>query len=690
MAKEPNWSPEELKVVDRYVESVRSGRYNFLLDAARACQRELERLGTPRRTSGAVFQKLEARVRASGFHTYRAPWTSQEMRVLRRYAQATVAHRYPGVAKAAVDCCAELESLRHRDPTQSALRSADGIRKTLGEMARASGWSLTGSRLTAEEDGLLDRYVKAVESGRFPGTLAAARACFEDFERLRAGRPSILPKKLATIRSYIWRRWRERNGPRVRQWNNEEDEVIDRYVKAVMAGRYENATQAAADCLTEIAERSPASANRTRRAIAIRISQKAARLGQPRPFIDWTAEEDATIDRFARDLVAGRFGRVADAVEPCRVALHRQAARLGKANGLSPGSIAWRSAPAVRGRLHIRARELGRRRPPNRRWSAEERQTLARWFRWYSRCRRTRRLLPLTEAALGLHDDLAKMGSKRSLETCKGRLGETRRRLCPVIVRPWTPEEEAIRDRYVAAIVEGQFRTTKHAATRCTAELLRLHRRMRKAAPDRYAGTLPRSCDAVLNELSDRARNLGLPRYANKWTVQETRAIERHARGVPSGRYKSWLEAARACHAELKKLHRRIRLGSPVALQALPERKLVEVHKHIIIVSHKLGLEGPRRVLWTAAENVVCDRWVSWYERHRRIRRFKPLSEAVLGFQEELDQVGSARSLSSCRNQLFKRRRYLQEHQQDTGRVTDPMTAARRGMTRWSVWSRRC
>jgi len=429
MAKEPNWSPAELEVVDRYVESVRSGRYNFLLDAARDCQRELERLGTPRRTARAVFQRLEARARASGFHTYRAPWTSQEKSVLRRYARAIVAHRYPGVAKAAVDCCAELELLRRREPSQSALRSADGIRKTLGGMARASGWSLTGSRLTAEENRLLDRYVKAVESGRFPGTLAAARACREDFERLRASQPCIFPKTLATIRSYIWRRWRERNGPQVRQWGSEEDEVIDRYVKAVVAGRYENATQAAAGCQREIAGCSPASANRTRRAIEKRICQRAARLGQPRPFIDWTAEEEAIVDRFSRYLVEGRYRRVADAVEPCRVALHTQGVRLVRSKKLSPAAAAWRSVPAVRGRLHIRARELGRRWPSIRRWSEEEQRLVIQWVKWYAKYRGVRRLCPLTEAALGLQDDLAKMDSVRTLGTCKGRLGTTRHRL---------------------------------------------------------------------------------------------------------------------------------------------------------------------------------------------------------------------------------------------------------------------
>jgi len=428
MAREPNWSPEELKVVDRYVAAVRAGTYDFMLHAARDCRRDLERLGTPRRTTGAVFQRLGAHTRASGLRTYRAPWTSQEKSVLRRHARAIVAHRYPGVAKAAVDCCAELESLRRRDPSLSALRSADGIRKTLGEMARAAGWSLTGSRLTAEENRLLDRYVTAIERGRQPGIRAAARACLEDFERLRAGRPCMFPKKLATLQAYIWRRWRDRNQPLVSQWSDDEDAVVDRYVKAVVAGRYENASQAAANCQSEIAVRSPGSKRRTQRAIATRICQKAARLGRPRPYIDWTAEEEAIVTRFAQDLVAGRFGCVAEAVGPCRLALHSRGIRLGGRKGLSPGTVAWRSAPAVRGRLHIRARELGRRWPSNRRWSAEERLLLNQWVKWYAKYRGVHRLRPLTEAAIGLQDDLAKMGSVRTLGTCKGRLGEERRR----------------------------------------------------------------------------------------------------------------------------------------------------------------------------------------------------------------------------------------------------------------------
>jgi hypothetical protein len=46
------------------------------------------------------------------------------------------------------------------------------------------------------------------------------------------------------------------------------------------------------------------------------------------------------------------------------------------------------------------------------------------WLRWYKGHKRNRRNSPLTQAALGLQDDLAERGFRRSLDACRTRLGE--------------------------------------------------------------------------------------------------------------------------------------------------------------------------------------------------------------------------------------------------------------------------
>jgi len=253
-----------------------------------------------------------------------------------------------------------------------------------------------------------------------------------------------------------------------------------------------------------------------------------------------------------------------------------------------------------------------------------------------------------------------KLQCRRSLFGIAGRIrAEARKIGWPSFVRPWRQEETVIRDRYVAALVEGRFRTAKLAAAACTKELARLHRSRLKSPA--YVGTLPRSYGAVLKELNHRALDLGLPRYGDKWRLQERRLLERYARGVPSGKYGSWLEAARACHGEMARLHKKILSNSTIPVRNLPERKLSEVHKHIIAVAHKLGLEGPRRILWTDAEDKICDSWVRWYENHKRIRRYKPGEQAVLGVQEELERMGSDRTQGACREHFFRRRRRLLE-----------------------------
>ena len=376
-----------------------------------------------------------------------------------------------------------------------------------------------------------------------------------------------------------------------------------------------------------------------------------------------TTDEERVVQGYVLAVGRGVYRSAVEAAEPCR----RDLAGLG----IVQRSWEPRTIMALRGLLVKRLHSAGITWSSSD-WTADE-MTVA---RRYARAVVEGRLPDAWTAAIKCHSALARPSAKakglsaaqagpeprcrRSLFAIASRIRqEARKAGWPSFFRPWRPEEKAIRDRYVAELVEGRFRTAKLAAAACTKELARLHHRRRKSPA--YVGTLPRSYIAVLQELNHRALDLGLPRYGDKWRLQEQRLLERYARGVPSGKYGSWLEAARACHGEMARLHKEILNNSSIPVRRLPERKLVEVHKHIIIVAHKLGLDGPRRILWTEAENKICDSWVRWYEEHKRVRRYKPGEQAVLGVQEELERMGVDRTQGACREHFFKRRKRLVE-----------------------------
>jgi hypothetical protein len=440
-----------------------------------------------------------------------------------------------------------------------------------------------------------------------------------------------------------------------RLWLPEEDRIVDRYARALARGKFRYTWQAAVACCRDLQSLHIVSGQGWIRSPAVayaRLRKRVAILGLPWVGEALTDDEERVLQRYVSGIARGEYERVRDAARLCRDELA----------GLPIGKRSWhlRSVGSLSCLLTRRLRSAAVT-WSSAKWTAEEDAVARR----YARALATGKLPDAQVAADRCLAELIRRGARRGSRYLRTRIGIAgklrslaREAGWPSFVRPWRPEEKVVRDRYVAALVEGRFRTAKLAAAACTKELADLHRRSRNSPS--YAGTLPRSYGAVVRELNDRAYILGLPRYGDKWTLQERRALERHARGVPAGRYGTWLDAARACHAELTNVHERIRRRSPIAVRVLPRRKLIEVHKHIIEVSHKLGLDGPRRVLWTAAEDRVTDGWVRWYEGHRRVRRLKPCGEAVIGLQEELDQIGSSRSLQACREHLFKRRRFLQ------------------------------
>jgi hypothetical protein len=215
----------------------------------------------------------------------------------------------------------------------------------------------------------------------------------------------------------------------------------------------------------------------------------------------------------------------------------------------------------------------------------------------------------------------------------------------------WLPEERRILERYVRALVSGRYVSPSLAARDCSAELDRLHRRLRRESST--CGFFPRRVNTIANYLHRWSCDRGRPVTAD-WTDAEVRVIRRHAQGLASGEHADGRAAAGACLLELQALRRRRwRL-----FRHIRPRAKTSVSQQLREFAHETGEHWPKSG-WTAEELRACQRWVRWYERHRRVRRFRPWAVAAEGLQQELEQMHSRRSVEACAARLWKERRRL-------------------------------
>jgi hypothetical protein len=212
-------------------------------------------------------------------------------------------------------------------------------------------------------------------------------------------------------------------------------------------------------------------------------------------------------------------------------------------------------------------------------------------------------------------------------------------------------------DRYVRALYEGRYRFARAAAAACADELAGMSRRAELGVARRRR---PRSVVAVHDVLSRRASSFRLPRYKTDLSPEELALIERYARGVERGEYRSWAEAARACSSELQQVYAAAARRSPLPLRRVSGHSPATVLIRMLGLSRQLGLRGPRQHLWSAAEIKVLDSWLRWYERRRGDRRQTGLlRQATEGLQEDIENLGSHRTLSACECKLLFWRRRL-------------------------------
>ena len=157
-----------------------------------------------------------------------------------------------------------------------------------------------------EERAILDRFVSSVAAGRFDTLAAATRACLSELEKVRM--PGAPARGKGTVCSYLQRKtWPSRLRSANSFWTSEEQAVVDRCVKALIAGRYRTALKAAEACEKELT-RLPTRpvVPRTRQAIFIRIAEGARAAGRNSHRIHWAGPNSASLSStLGRSPVAG-------------------------------------------------------------------------------------------------------------------------------------------------------------------------------------------------------------------------------------------------------------------------------------------------------------------------------------------------------------------------------------------------
>jgi hypothetical protein len=291
------------------------GRCRYVKEAVPKCQRELGQVAPESpRTDTAVAWKVLCRAYDFGLPRRKHLFTNQESRRLDRYASDLVRGKYPNAGTAA---------LRYMRACERAGIAAHhqykSVRAHVAALARAKGYVPVSirPRLSPEEVCIIDGLSLAVSRNEYPNGSAAVVDCIRTLTD--AGYTCLLLKRALARRINAGARkrgWVSKHGP----WNVQDVRTMQRFARALAAGRYPTIAAAARACRTSL-ERAgrlePQDGNR----IAPRIREfvLALRGKQFRP--RWKPDELRILDRFARALVRGEYKTPGAARAQCRRAL---------------------------------------------------------------------------------------------------------------------------------------------------------------------------------------------------------------------------------------------------------------------------------------------------------------------------------------------------------------------------------
>ena len=270
----------------------------------------------------------------------RRSWSREEDELIDGHVRALADGRYPNRTAAARACARDIKrlyvSLRARDPNHHLAtreRPFDSLVQRLVVRSKALGLKWTSTFLTPSEERVIDRYVRALVNGRYHDSAEAARVCMSELRgNTDAGRLGTM--KFRGVWRRIYNRASRLNRPWAKRlWSKEDSRVVERYARAVVAGRYSTALLAAQACREELRRarglRRPA---RPLRAVLARLLGLTRAMGLEK-YPRWTKAEREVLDRYLRALYAGSFPHVRPAAEACAAEMRRLLGRAGKGTG---------------------------------------------------------------------------------------------------------------------------------------------------------------------------------------------------------------------------------------------------------------------------------------------------------------------------------------------------------------------
>jgi hypothetical protein len=467
----------EDRIASRYAQALARGEYARVMDAVPPCWRELlglraklrrEGVVLPGRSTRSVEYRLLHKARALGRPARHPRLSPEEDRLVERYARMLVKGRHPSIADAAGACWAAHKTLaRGADRQRPAPRTLHSIYQLIEKRSLVLGRPRSCVAWTPDEDRVVLRFARQVVAGEYRSVTVALPDCREALAGLGLGVRHTAHSTTARLHALAHKLgW----AAGFRRWTPPENEVADRFARAVLRGKYPRATAATADCARAL--RRAGLSGRSLAEVRRKLICQALRLGRTPTHTHWSRQEVGILDRFARALTSDRYPSVEAAATACRLAMRdaglpersqpgvrgrllRQAESFGRlrrdrfwtagelrrlariardyAAGLYPnvGSAAAaglralgragpkgpRTRSGVQRIILDRAHDLGR--PKRwRYWTEAENRMCDSWLRWYERHRSVRRYRPSREAIAGFHEELQNAGYDRTLYAC--------------------------------------------------------------------------------------------------------------------------------------------------------------------------------------------------------------------------------------------------------------------------------